>query len=366
MSNAHSGPGRRRKPRAFSADDSRLTLEAETDGLTLTSLEAVQAPLDEETHQPRLPASASRPGSGFSFSKWIALGLGGLVSLAVGLSIDALIRDLFARADWLGWTAVALAAVAASGLLGLILREAHGILRLGKIDALRNTLERAAEDDDSKAAHAGLKQLIQLYGDRPETARGRQVLSAHLTEIIDGRDLVQLAERDLLAPMDLEARRIVMNSAKRVSLVTAVSPRALVDLLAVLFENLRTIRRLSTLYGGRPGTLGFLRLSRQVITHLALTGGMAAGDSLASQVLGHGLAARLSARLGEGVINGLLTARIGLAAIAVCRPAPFIATTGPKLSDFMGELISSSDSQPEEDLKQERQSAGRRKAPAEG
>ena len=142
-----------------------------------------------------------------------------------------------------------------------------------------------------------------------------------------------------------------MNSAKRVSIVTAVSPRALVDLLAVLFENLRTIRRLSALYGGRPGTLGFLRLTKHVATHLAVTGGMAAGDSLASQVLGHGLAARLSARLGEGVVNGLLTARIGIAAISVCRPAPFVSGNGPTVSDFMGELVASSEKAEKGDTK---------------
>ena len=34
------------------------------------------------------------------------------------------------------------------------------------------------------------------------------------------------------------------------------------------------------------------------------------------------------------------TARIGIAAIAVCRPAPFVAGTGPTISDFMGELVS--------------------------
>ena len=45
---------------------------------------------------------------------------------------------------------------------------------------------------------------------------------------------------------------------------------------------------------------------RHAVSHLALTGGMAAGDSLIQQVLGHGLAAKLSARLGEGVLNGLL------------------------------------------------------------
>ena len=52
---------------------------------------------------------------------------------------------------------------------------------------------------------------------------------------------------------------------------------------------------------------------------------MAAGDSLLQQVVGHGIAAKVSARLGEGVLNGLLTARIGLSAMAVCRPMPYQA-----------------------------------------
>ncbi|TYC48622.1 TIGR01620 family protein [Rhodobacterales bacterium] len=331
-----------RKPTAFRLDDSKVRL-TDDDSLHPSFDEALITQTLQDEDEPRLPREASTPRRRFNFGKWLMMGLGGLVSLGIGLAVDSLIRDLFSRTDWLGWLGVALAALAALGLLGLVIREIAGIMRLGKIDHLRDRLRAATEADDAKAATASLKELLALYADRPETAQGRKALTGHMREVIDGTDLVKLAERDLLAPLDLEARRIVMNSAKRVSLVTAVSPRALVDLLAVLFENLRTIRRLSTLYGGRPGTLGFLRLARQVVTHLAVTGGMAAGDSLASQVLGHGLAARLSARLGEGVINGLLTARIGIAAIAVCRPAPFIAGNGPTVTEFMGELVSSSE-----------------------
>jgi putative membrane protein len=82
-----------------------------------------------------------------------------------------------------------------------------------------------------------------------------------------------------------------------------------------------------------------MRLVRHVIAHVAITGGMAASDSLIQQVLGHGLAAKLSQRLGEGVLNGLLTARLGLAAVDVTRPLPFTALPRPALGDLAKDLL---------------------------
>jgi putative membrane protein len=151
--------------------------------------------------------------------------------------------------------------------------------------------------------------------------------------------MIRLAERELMTPLDQEARRLVSSAAQRVSIVTAVSPRALVDVLFVFVASLRLIRQLALLYGGRPGALGMISLLRHVIAHVAITGGMAASDSLIQQVLGHGLAAKLSQRLGEGVLNGLLTARLGLAAIDVTRPLPFTALPRPVLADLAKDLL---------------------------
>jgi len=192
--------------------------------------------------------------------------------------------------------------------------------------------------DDAKAARNVVAELTALVSGKPETAAGRRAVADLKGEIIDGANLVRLAEAEILVPLDAEAKVLILDAAKRVSIVTAVSPRALVDVAYVVFEAGRLIRRLAELYGGRPGTLGFFRLARDVLAHLAVTGSLAAGDSLVQQLVGHGLAARLSAKLGEGVVNGMMTARIGIAAMETARPLPFSAVKRPGVSDFLSAL----------------------------
>ncbi len=266
--------------------------------------------------------------------------LGILVSLAVGLWTDRLIRDLFERAPWLGWLAAAVAAVAAVALLIILAREFIAIGRLAEVEKLQRKALDAIAGNDPKAGRAVVEELSAFVAGKPETAAGRRALAELKDDIVDGGDLVRLAEAEILAPLDARAKILVLDAAKRVSLVTAVSPRALVDIAYVVFEAGRLIRRLSELYGGRPGTLGFFRLARSVLAHLAVTGSIAVGDGFVQQVVGHGLAARLSAKLGEGVVNGMMTARIGIAAMETTRPLPFSASKRPGLGDFLSALTS--------------------------
>ncbi len=87
--------------------------------------------------------------------------------------------------------------------------------------------------------------------------------------------------------------------------------------------------------GGRARS-ACCELLRQVVSHLAVTGGVGVADSVVQQVIGHGIAARLSARLGEGMVNGLLTARLGLLTIDLVRPLPFHELPRPALNDLAG------------------------------
>ncbi|MDR3493485.1 MAG: TIGR01620 family protein [Ancalomicrobiaceae bacterium] len=268
----------------------------------------------------------------------LGLSLVGLVGLEIGLSVDRLIEDLSGRASWLGWLGGALAAVGAGALVALTVDEIGAMSRMRRIDRLRAEAEAAAAADDGRAARRIVADLRRLYADRPETARARGLLAEASRDIVDGRDLLVLAERDLIGPIELQAKAAIFDSARRVTLMTAISPRALVDILFVLYETIRLLRRLSGLYGGRPGTLQFLKLTGRVLAQLGITGGMALGDGLAQQILGQGIVGRLSARLGEGVVNGLLTARFGLAAIDLIRPLPRLKLDKPSLTDVLGEL----------------------------
>jgi putative membrane protein len=283
---------------------------------------------------PMLPA---RPGLRWGAVFWTALG--GLVLLGLGLSIAHLIEDLFARSEGLGFLGLGFAFVAALALTIVIAREAIGLARLATIEKMHLRAAQVLRSDDRTASRVIVGDLLKLAHQNPQLARARATLQGHADDIIDGADMIKLAERELMTPLDQEARRLVSQAAQRVSVVTAVSPRALIDILFVLVASLRMIRQLARLYGGRPGTLGMIRLLRHVIAHLAVTGGMAASDSMIQQMLGHGIAAKLSERLGEGILNGLLTARLGLAAIDVTRPLPFTALPRPALTDLAKDLL---------------------------
>jgi putative membrane protein len=262
-----------------------------------------------------------------------------LVSAALGLAADRLIRDLFAANEWLGWLGLAVLALFLVATLALVAREIVALRRLRVLDALKNDAARANIDNDRKRAGAVVDDLAGIYADRPDLARARETLSGHLPNLFDGTEVITLAERSLMAPLDARAKALTAASARRVALVTAVSPRALIDIAFVIYESVRLAGAVAALYGARPGFFGFWRLAGSVLAHLAVTGGLVLTDGIVEQLVGQGLAAKLSARLGEGVVNGLMTVRVGIAAMRVVRPLPFETLPQPTVRDFIPELV---------------------------
>jgi len=259
----------------------------------------------------------------------------GLFTFVLSVAAYDFVTELFARNPALGWFAFVLTLLAAALVVIFALRELAGFARLARLDGLRAQAEAAHDAADLMAARGVVAGLLRLYGARAETAWGRQRLAEREAEVMDADALLALAERELLTPLDVLARAEVEAAARQVATVTALVPIALADVAAALFSNLRMIRRVAEIYGGRAGSFGSMRLLRRVFSALIATGAVALTDDLIGSVAGGGILAKLSRRFGEGVVNGALTARVGVAAMEICRPLPFRAQTRPNVSSLV-------------------------------
>lgn len=322
--------------------DGPLILDLSAEALPPAPSPADAPPVDEPTAAGAAVARLGAGGGGWSLAARLFWGGAGLLAaLALGLAADGLVRGLMARADWLGWLALGLIGLVLLALGLMALAELAALARLRRVDALRAAAAAARETASTARAAEALAALDAFYAGRPELAGARERLAAAIPDTPDAADRLAVAERLLMAPLDAEAEAEVRRAARMVAAATALIPLALVDVASALTANLRMIRRIAAIYGGRAGWLGSWRLLKLVAGHLVATGLVAAGDDVLGPLLGGGALAKISRRFGEGLVNGALTARIGVAAIEVCRPLPFHELRRPSARRMVTEALAS-------------------------
>lgn len=258
-----------------------------------------------------------------------------LFTFALSIAAWDFVTGLIARNLVLGWIALILVALAVLAALLLALREWAGFLRLQRLDSLRMQAVAARSAADLAQARRVVSALDSLYAARADAAWGRARLAERKDEVMDADALLSLAERELLTTLDAEARAAVEGAARQVAMVTALVPLALADVAVAAVANLRMLRRIAEIYGGRSGSLGSLKLMRRVFASLLAAGALALSDDMIGSVAGGGVLSKLSRRFGEGVVNGALTARVGVAAMELCRPLPFEALERPAVSSLV-------------------------------
>lgn len=334
-----------RRPRAFSLDDPNVEIVEKP----RTEPAADTVPNAGDKDNPRRPerlddswterlASLSLDRS-FRWGSLLFSAATALAGIAFALWFTRLTAIAYAREDWLGWLSFGLLLVAGFAALVLMLREIVGILRFRRLGRIRADAEKAMRDADRKAEEEAIRRITSPFRSRSELKWALARLDEHARAVRDPGDLLRLADRDVLLPLDGDARRLVAGSARRVAVVSAISPTGFLTIGWVLIENLRLLRALAALYGGRPGFIGTMRLARMVFVHIVATGGLAMTDDLFGQFLGQDIIRRLSHRLGESVFNAALTARVGAAAIGVIRPLPYLEAPPIRARDFMGDIL---------------------------
>ncbi|HZF72429.1 MAG TPA: hypothetical protein VEZ51_03305, partial [Gemmatimonadaceae bacterium] len=139
---------------------------------------------------------------GFRWGVMFWSGVGGLVLLGLGLGVSRLIEDLFARSGSLGFLGVAFALAAALALSAVVAREVFGLARLAAIEKLHLRAAAVIASDDRAESRSIVQELLKLAHRNPHLARARAALQSHADEIIDGADMIRLAERELMSPLD--------------------------------------------------------------------------------------------------------------------------------------------------------------------
>lgn len=320
--------------------EARTTTEAEAEALNPASVPPVPddgLPAVQGGAMTQVMALAGRRPSRVAKVFWSALGA--LILFAASVAATNFVTGLLAANPIMGAIGAGLLALVLLSALVIAWREWRAFSRIAKLDTLRSEAQAAQAADILSDAKDVAEKISSLYLDRRELAEGRAALKRRTNDLFDVAAVFGVVETELLTPLDARAQSEVSNAARQVATVTALVPLALADVIAALTANLRMIRRIAEIYGGRSGTLGSWRLIRAVLAHLVATGAVAVGDDLIGSVAGGGVVSKVSRRFGEGVVNGALTARVGVAAMEVCRPLPFGQGRRPSVTALVKQAL---------------------------
>lgn len=149
----------------------------------------------------------------------------------------------------------------------------------------------------------------------------QQFEQQHKAEFTDA-EVLQLFEVTVLQPIDKLVEQQIRQAAMQTGVAVALSPFALADMLLVLWRGSLMLREIAVLYGAPVGKLQSMRMMKKCIKTLFFTGASEMALDVGSDLLGAELTGKLSARLGQGVLAGVLVARLGRFAVQELRPLP--------------------------------------------
>ncbi|MEQ4530468.1 MAG: TIGR01620 family protein [Mixta sp.] len=307
----------------FTEAELHFTAQQEDDAL-------VTEPADE-----RLVDAALKPKRSI-WRRMVMAGIGLFAASAVAQGVQWMV-DAWQHQAWfsLGAGAAGLLIVLAGA--GALVTEWRHLYQLRLRAEERETGRELLNSHGMGRGREFCEKLAQQAGlDQGHPALQRWQASLHETH--NDREVVALYAQLVQPVLDRQARTEIGRNAAEATLMIAVSPLALVDMAFIAWRNLRMINRIAAVYGIQLGYFSRLRLFRLVLLNIAFAGASELVREVGMDWLSQDLAARLSARAAQGIGAGLLTARLGIKAMELCRPLPWLDDR-PQLGDFRRELI---------------------------
>ncbi|EKB3552548.1 TIGR01620 family protein [Vibrio parahaemolyticus] len=274
-----------------------------------------------------------RPGR-----KWLATGVFATFAGLVGWqAVDSVVTAV-QTADWLalGWAGF-ITAVASLGL-GAIGKELWKLRKLRNHFSIQEEAELLVHCDSVGKGKVFCEKVAEQSGvlaENPGFDRWQNSINpAHSdAEILDMYDSMVVSQQDKLAT------KVVSQHATESAALVAVSPLAAADMLLVAWRNFKMIDNLSKVYGVELGYASRIKLLRAVFVNMAAAGASELAIDAGMDLMSMDLAGKVSARAGQGLGVGILTARLGLKAMALLRPLPWYPDRQVKLGTIRKAVV---------------------------
>ncbi|MCG3461833.1 YcjF family protein [Xenorhabdus bovienii] len=262
--------------------------------------------------------------------------------LLLGISVVAQfiqwIYQSWQQHDWISLGVAAAGSMIVFAGIGTVISEWRRLYRLRQRTEERDIAKSLLQSHGIGKGRQFCEKLAEQAGiGQQHPALQRWQAAVHETH--NDREIVMLYSKLVQPVLDVQAKKEISRSAAESALMIAVSPLAIVDMAFIAWRNIRLINRIAALYGIELGYFSRIRLFRLVLLNIAFAGASELVREVGMDWLSQDIAARLSARAAQGIGAGLLTARLGIKAMELCRPLPWIDSDKPKLGDFRHQLM---------------------------
>ncbi|MCF6434553.1 TIGR01620 family protein [Pseudoalteromonas sp. MMG022] len=256
-----------------------------------------------------------------------------LLTLVVVESVYSIVEAL--QNSWLlAILYISVLGLAVMSALLFIIKEASALRKLKHHQQHRQDGQRLLNSTQIGEAQDWLSPLLEHHP-KQQVEEFKAAIKSHHTD----KEVLQLYESSLLQTQDQRAKEMISQHATTSALLVAMSPLALVDMLAVLWRGIHLIEAITKHYGIKLAYRSRITLYKLLFKQMVFVGAAELVTDLAATSLGAELLGKLSARAGQGLSAGVFTARLGYKTMELCRPLPRLEQKPNLLKSTVDQLV---------------------------
>ncbi len=164
-----------------------------------------------------------------------------------------------------------------------------------------------------------------------------EVLQTSINNSHNYKEMYNDIDKEILTIIDTQAKKKIKNASIQAAISTAISPLALLDALIIIWRSFLLTKDIAVLYGYKPSIYSTIVLLKRGAFNVFFAGATELIQEYANETMHNSLLTKISSSASQGVVNGVLLARLGYGVLKACRPLPLEA----KRESFMRSIYNS-------------------------